>query len=551
MSSDTQHDLSSALGFDVDINQVLRNMSSDFFDDWYFDCFNYEDLKKSPHAVKTALIEQISINNGQYPPKPRTLRNVPKKGLPVRYSLETDYYDRFIYQAICTFLMPFYDPTLSHRALSHRYSTTNKRYLFENRIERWLTFEGITYTYKKSRKYLLITDISNYYENITTEDIIDQLLELLPKIQANTAEKHQIRNAISLLEQCLAKWSYSDRFGLPQNRDPSSFLANVLLRKIDNDMTCLGYDYYRYVDDIRVICTSESQARKAIQDLIGLLRDRGLNVNSSKTKILGPESEPSEIDGEFPNKDARVVSIEQMWKSRDKKIIFKSIKYIVSLFKECLDTNQTQSRLFRFATNRLAQLAELGLLQDQTFTSAVATNLLENLYNQPASTDQYTKLLNVIELSPENLKSIEQFLADREKAIHDWQNYHLWILLAKKKTKSTNLLKIGKRVIQESSKSAEAAAIIVWSDQVRYKSIANLYLKHVDQTFPFQNQRYLAIATRNYDAHKMKKYYRNFDERISGTRTRIQALADDDNQIIFPRKEMAITDLIREVREYD
>ena len=49
----------------------------------------------------------------------------------------------------------------------------------------------------------------------------------------------------------------------------------------------------------------------------------------------------------------------------------------------------------------------------------------------------------------------------------------------------------------------------------------------------------------------MKKYYRNFDERISGTRTRIQALADDDNQIIFPRKEMAITDLIREVREYD
>lgn len=48
-----------------------------------------------------------------------------------------------------------------------------------------------------------------------------------------------------------------ENHGLPQNRDASSFLSNVLLSRVDKAMAGKGYDYYRYVDDIRVIADDE------------------------------------------------------------------------------------------------------------------------------------------------------------------------------------------------------------------------------------------------------------------------------------------------------
>jgi len=96
MSSQT-YSLSSVFGFDVDVNQVLRNLNSDLFDEWYYDCLNYQDLLTAKPYVVELIEEQISRGHGRYPPQPRIVRNIPKKGLPVRYSMETDFFDRFSY----------------------------------------------------------------------------------------------------------------------------------------------------------------------------------------------------------------------------------------------------------------------------------------------------------------------------------------------------------------------------------------------------------------------------------------------------------------------
>ncbi|WP_171132474.1 RNA-directed DNA polymerase [Ruegeria sp. HKCCA6707] len=366
-------------GFDVDVGQILRNLNSDLFDEWFYDCLNYQDLLKSkPHVVET-IKNEIGKGHGRYPPQSRIVRNIPKKGLPVRYSLETDFFDRFVYQAICTFLIRFYDPLLSHRVLSHRYSKYGKKYLFQNRIERWFTFEGVTFTFSRDQRYLLVTDLANYFENIRNKDILNAFEELLPEIDASPDEKQQIRNALDLLGKCLEKWSFSDGFGLSQNRDPSSFLANIVLCRIDRRMAELGYDYYRYVDDIRIICETHDAAKKAMLDLIGCLRERGLNVNSAKTTILGPNSTDDEIVAEFPNRDPRVVAIEQMWKSKSKAIILKSIKYLIALLVECIEQEKTQSRQFRFAANRLAQLTDIGALSAGQLGGPLTGLLVESM----------------------------------------------------------------------------------------------------------------------------------------------------------------------------
>src|SRR3546814_6722593 len=100
--------------------------------------------------------------NGVYAGTRSVVRNIPKKGFGERYGLETDFFDRFVYQSICSFLIPYYDKLLGHRVLSYRYEPNpqNRKYLFKNKINRWFTFEGVTLTLVRSGKLLLVTDTS-------------------------------------------------------------------------------------------------------------------------------------------------------------------------------------------------------------------------------------------------------------------------------------------------------------------------------------------------------------------------------------------------------
>src|SRR3546814_7193817 len=142
----------------------------------------------------------------------------------------------------------------------------------------------VTLTFVLPGKFLLVPDLSNFFENIAREQIVAGLEKVIPKIEATGPEKLQIRNAIATLDRLLAQWTFSGSHGLPQNRDASSFLSNMLLSRVDRAMAGKGYDYYRYVDDIRVIADTEIHARRALQDIIRLLRTVGLNINANRSE---------------------------------------------------------------------------------------------------------------------------------------------------------------------------------------------------------------------------------------------------------------------------
>ena len=547
----SMHDLSDVFGFSVDTKKVLKHLNADMFDEWYYDCLHYHDLINAKSEIIETVRKQVGVGKGRYPSQSRTVRNIPKKGLPVRYSLETDFYDRFVYQAICSFLIQYFDPLLSHRVLSHRLATNNKKYLFQNRIERWFTYEGVTYTFMGEKKSLLVTDLANYYENIRTKDIIEAFEELLPSVEAGPEAKQQIRNALSLLEACLDRWSLHDGFGLAQNRDASAFMANVLLFRVDRAMEAAGYDYFRYVDDIRIVCESEDHAKKGLLDLIGNLRKIGLNVNSAKTTILNHNSSVEDISKEFPTKDPRVVAIEQMWKSRSRAIILRSIKYLILLLVDCIENNQTQSRSFRFAANRLAQLSDQGLLTPDQFDTNLPEILVEAMFKEPVSTDQYCKMLKLLGLDTKCVEMIEKFLTDRQRAIHDWQNYHLWMMLARNAVKSSKLRACAIEVLKTKMESAEAGSILIWADQVGYKSVVNIAITRFSADTPFQFQRYFAIATRRYPSQKLVNIYNQISGRVRGTKDRCLEYETESGRLEFPTRGVAIQDLFDEVSEYD
>lgn len=543
-----------ALGFPVKYDLVMRHLRQDMRDDWYCDCLQYQDLFNNKKDTKNIIILLLQEWNGAYRGNPSVLRNIPKKGYGERYSLETDFFDRFIYQAICSFLIPYYDKLISHRVLSYRYDPKplNEKYLFKPKIDRWFTFEGVTLTFVRSKKFLLITDVSNFFENISRDQLIKKLELAIPNITATGPEKLQIRNAITTLDNLLKQWTYNGSHGLPQNRDASSFLSNVLLSSIDHAMVNSGYDYYRYVDDIRILADSESTARRALQDLIRQLRKIGLNINASKTEILSPDADNDNITQHFPSQDSTTNAINYMWQSRSRRLVTRSVSYIVDMLTNCIESGDTQSRQFRFAVNRIAQVVECELFDvGDALTVSLLDALSGTLFDQAVSTDQYCRLIAILDKDGRCLTALEAFLLQEETAIHDWQNYNIWLLLAVRKYRSEALLGLADRKLQKDFKTGEAAAIIIWLRCVEENALIERSLNNFSDSLPFQNARYLLLSVSVLPEVNRRSLHHTLPTALRGTISRAAHHNNEDGLPFAVREKTSLSNLVNEVSEYD
>lgn len=547
-------ELGQALGFPIKFDLVLQHLRQDMRDDWYFDCLQYKDFFSDPKATKKIILSLLREWNGVYCGTRSVVRNIPKKGYGERYGLETDFFDRFIYQAICSFLIPYYDKLLGHRVLSYRYDPNpqNKKYLFKPKISRWFTFEGVTFTFVRSKKHLLVTDLSNFFENISRAQIISELEKFIPDIDATGSEKLQIRNAISTLDQLLEQWSFSGSHGLPQNRDASSFLSNVLLSTVDREMSQKGYDYYRYVDDIRIIVDSELLARRALQQLIRQLRMVGLNINASKTEILAPDASDDKISEYFPSQDSATNAINYMWQSRSRRLLTCSVTYIFDILRKSITSEETQSRKFRFAVNRVAQIIESGLFDIGDALSKDLLNVLsDTLSSQAVSTDQYCRLISILDKNGRCLKALETFLLAEEGAIHDWQNYNIWLLLSVKKYRSDELVVLADKKLSQDMRSGEAAAILIWLRCVSETKLIEKAIRGFTLDLPYQNARYLLISASALPETSLRPLYGLVSTGLKGT---VERTAQHNNKEGLPfvaREQPDLLNLIDEVSEYD
>ena len=137
--------------------------------------------------------------------------------------------------------------------------------------------------------HVIIADISGYYEsiNITT---------LMSDLQTALADN----DVVNLLKNCLDRWAQSTDRGIPQGYAPSDFLGKLYLNSVDLNLKAMEYDHLRYVNDIRIFCKDEVEAKKALVDLTELLRKRGLSLQSAKTKVHTSDQAKIIVDGIQP-----------------------------------------------------------------------------------------------------------------------------------------------------------------------------------------------------------------------------------------------------------
>ena len=86
--------------------------------------------------------------------------------------------------------MPLYDPLIPWSVFSHRAAENQDgKYLFRRAIPAWQDFTGVVRDGLSGAQVLLSTDLTNYFENIDLEKLRETLIELLPELAPDAAEK--------------------------------------------------------------------------------------------------------------------------------------------------------------------------------------------------------------------------------------------------------------------------------------------------------------------------------------------------------------------------
>lgn len=253
---------------ELNIWRAIERLKNDIKDDWFQDPINFKFLLSKKFFYKR--LEKFINNNKSY--KPTSIAKhftIPKSGYSTRPSIETSFIDRIIYQAYVDRLAENMDNILHPQIYSFRYNSGkgNSKYMYHFSIEQWKKYVYQTkFVLNKQRPYLVVADITNFFENINTTLLLDYLKSLIHDyVKEDT--KEELYRIVESIGDLIKHWNdkqINSEFGIPQNRDASSFLANLFLNKIDKIMIYSNNHkyYYRYMDDIRIVCNLKRKQLK-------------------------------------------------------------------------------------------------------------------------------------------------------------------------------------------------------------------------------------------------------------------------------------------------
>lgn len=147
----------------------------------------------------------------------------------------------------------------------------------------WKKFQKDIYQFSKEYDYLVVTDISNFFDSVG-------LRELRHVIASGTKIPEVILDLIFMVIENLS-WNpdylpTSPR-GLPTiNIEAMRLLAHCFLFEVDEVLLdCTSGDFVRWMDDINFGVNSVSEGSKILGQLNDVLKSRGLALNLAKTKI--------------------------------------------------------------------------------------------------------------------------------------------------------------------------------------------------------------------------------------------------------------------------
>lgn len=500
----------------LDLNLALKRIKSDIIDDWFYDSLQYIDLLNPDY-----IFAQFGkyFYNRNYTACTAEKFYVPKSNFTLREAYILPLIDRIVYMSIVGELAQIIDDSLIANVYASRFSKESKNKLLINGVEQWIKLkyklsEELKIKNSSNYKYscILHVDILNYFDNIDK----NLLIEKLKRIATN---ENQL-NCIELLNEFLFQYSEKSN-GIPQNNDASALLATFYLNQIDAFMQNQTLAYFRFVDDIKILCKDKYEARRYLTVLEQELKRCGLSVNSQKTKII-------EIVENENNNKTTVIAEENIRENYHKifnlelnkiKILSKSYNYqnrnlafhsALELINNSINTdgneNDEQSRNLRFALGIIEDLgkSKIHFLTDKTDFYIALTKAVKLFKDKPWMTHQVCKILSLVdenEFRDNFLAEIKEIVMNEKFNLYPYQQFQLWLLLAKQKILEMDLIQLASQKIEINDKTQKAttAAMLLYLSTVD-KNFKRILLRKVKEKFTdgyFQNRAAL-VALRSF-----------------------------------------------------
>jgi hypothetical protein len=148
----------------------------------------------------------------------------------------------------------------------------------------WLNFQKALFNFSKTRNFIVVTDIANYYDSISYVHLRNAISSI------SGVEECVLDMLIYVLSDLLWQPDYTPRIevGLPQiNLDAPRLLAHCFLYELDSFLASdPSRDFVRYMDDIDIGVDTIVDAKKALRFVDLVLQTKQVRLNSGKTVIL-------------------------------------------------------------------------------------------------------------------------------------------------------------------------------------------------------------------------------------------------------------------------
>jgi hypothetical protein len=265
---------------DIDLSLAWKRVKKDFVDGRTFTEHPFEIEIIESGLEKWLKGIESKLEAGYNPGTCRVLK-IPKPHGGIRPGAMLDVSDQLVYAGLVQALRCHIQPVLESISPAKDYAYRLKKNhqdanWFDSYFRRWKAFDQDSLSkIKRGANSVVTADIAGYYELIDLQILSSDLRSLIP-----------CADDISLLMKCLNKWSRVQGRGIPQGFSASDILGKLYLNAVDRALFDHGVTHIRWVDDFRLFCKNDAEAREQLAFLIELLSERGLVVQSAKTRII-------------------------------------------------------------------------------------------------------------------------------------------------------------------------------------------------------------------------------------------------------------------------
>lgn len=134
---------------------------------------------------------------------------------------------------------------------------------------------------REGNTWVVDADLKSYFDTIPHS-------LLMKRVGAKVSDGRVLELVESFLKQGVMEEmrSWTPERGTPQGAVISPLLANIYLDPFDQMMGKKGYKMVRYADDFVILCRSEIEAQRALEEVRAWMTEAGLQLHPEKTRTV-------------------------------------------------------------------------------------------------------------------------------------------------------------------------------------------------------------------------------------------------------------------------